>query len=130
MRRKHWQHAFELLRKAADLAPQIAGVRLNIGLAYYRQNDFRKAIPPFESVVHDAPDSFQARYLLGLCYFFVERYGDAASALEPLWTQASGQLNYLYVLGIAANKAGQADLEQRSLSHLVEVGRNSPELHL
>jgi tetratricopeptide (TPR) repeat protein len=81
-------------------------------------------------VVHDAPDSFQARYLLGLCYFFVERYGDAASTLEPLWSQASGQLNYLYVLGIAANKAGRADLEQRALSHLVEIGQNSPEFHL
>jgi len=105
-------------------------VRLNIGLVYYRQNDFRKAIPPFESVVRDAPDSFQARYLLGLCYFFVERYADAATTLEPLWSQASGQLNYLYVLGIAANKAGRADLEQRSLTHLIEVGQNSPEFHL
>ena len=44
--------------------------------------------------------------------------------------QASGQLNYLYVLGIAANKAGRADLEQRALSHLVEIGQNSPEFHL
>jgi tetratricopeptide (TPR) repeat protein len=130
MRRKQWQHALEMLHKAERLAPQIAGVRLNIGLVYYRQNDFRNAIPPFESVVHDAPDSFQARYLLGLCYFFVERYGEAATTLEPLWSQASGQLNYLYALGIAANKAGRADLEQRALSHLVEIGQNSPEFHL
>src|SRR5580704_15914829 len=130
MRRKQWPQALEMLHKAEHLAPQIAGIRLNIGLVYYRQNDFRNAIPPFESVVHDAPDSFQARYLLGLCYFFLERYGDAASTLEPLWSQASGQLNYLYVLGIAANKAGRADLEQRALSHLVEIGQNSPEFHL
>jgi len=123
MRRKQWPQALEMLRKAEHLAPQIAGIRLNIGLVYYRQNDFRNAIPPFESVVHDAPDSFQARYLLGLCFFFVERYGDAATTLEPLWSQASGQLNYLYVLGIAASKAGRADLEQRALSHLVEIGQ-------
>jgi tetratricopeptide (TPR) repeat protein len=130
MRRKQWQPALEMLRKAEHLAPQIAGVRLNIGLVYYRQNDFRNAIPPFESVVRDEPDSFQAGYLLGLCYFFVERYGDAASTLEPLWSQASGQLNYLYALGIAANKTGRANLEQRALSHLVEIGQNSPEFHL
>jgi tetratricopeptide (TPR) repeat protein len=130
MRRKQWQHALEMLHRAEHLAPQIPGVRLNIGLVYYRQNDFRGAIPPFESVVHDVPDSFQARYLLGLCYFFVERYNDAATAMEPLWSQASSQLNYLYVLGIAANKAGHPDLEQRALSHLVEIGENSPEFHL
>lgn len=130
MRRKQWTPALEMLHKAQHLAPEMAGVRLNIGLVYYRQNDFRKAIPPFESVVHDAPDSFQARYLLGLCYFFVARYGDAASTLEPLWSQASGQLNYLYVLGIAANKAGNSQLEERALSHLIEIGQNSPEFHL
>jgi tetratricopeptide (TPR) repeat protein len=130
MRRRQWPHALEMLRKAEHLAPQIAGIRLNIGLVYYRQNDFRDAIPPFESVVRDVPDSFQARYLLGLCYFFVERYDDAATVLEPLWSQASGQLNYLYVLGIAANKAGRAELEKRALGHLVEIGQNSPEFHL
>ena len=130
MRRKQWQHALEMLRKAEHLAPQTAGVRLNIGLVYYRQNDFQKAIPPFESVVRDLPNSFQARYLLGLCYFFLERYGDAATMLEPLWPEASSQLNYLYVLGIAANKAGRSDLEQRALTHLVEIGQNSPEFHL
>jgi tetratricopeptide (TPR) repeat protein len=130
MRRKQWQAALDMLQKAEDLAPQIDGIRLNIGLVYYRQNDFRDAIPPFESVVNDVPDTFQARYLLGLCYFFVERYGDAATTLEPLWSQASGQLNYLYVLGIAANKAGHADVEQRALAHLVEIGQNSPEFHL
>ena len=130
MRRKQWAQALDMLHKAQHLAPEMAGVRLNIGLVYYRQNDYRKAISPFESVVHDAPDSFQARYLLGLCYFFVERYGEAASTLEPLWPQASGQLNYLYVLGIAANKAGQSQLEQRALTHLIEIGQNSPEFHL
>ena len=51
----------------------VAGIRLNIGLAYYRQNEFLKAIPPFESVVRDQPDALQPRYLLGLCYFFAER---------------------------------------------------------
>jgi tetratricopeptide (TPR) repeat protein len=39
-------------------------------------------------------------------------------------------LNYLYVLGIAANKAKRSDLEQRSLARLVETGQNSPEFHL
>jgi Tfp pilus assembly protein PilF len=47
------------------MAPSVAGIRLNIGLAYFRQNDFASAIPPFESVVRDMPGSEQARYLLG-----------------------------------------------------------------
>jgi tetratricopeptide (TPR) repeat protein len=130
MRRKQWPQALEQLHKAEHLMPQVSGIRLNLGLVYYRQNQFRAAVGPFESVLRDTPDSYQARYLLGLCYFFTERYADAATMLEPLWPQASSQLNYLYVLGIAAGKSSRPDLEQRALGQLVETGQGSPELHL
>ena len=119
-----------MLHKAEHLAPRISGIRLNLGLAYYRQNNFHAAVAPFESVVHDVPDSYQARHLLGLCYFFTERYADAVAMLEPLWPQASSQLNYLYVLGIAAGKSARPDLEQRAFAALAENGQDSPELHL
>jgi tetratricopeptide (TPR) repeat protein len=130
MRHKQWSVALENLHKAERLAPEIAGIRLNIGLAYFRQNDFSGAIAPFESVLREQPDSLQARYLLGLCYFFTDRFANATDTLEPLWSEENNQLNYLYVLGIAAGKAGRSELEQRALGRLIEVGQNSPELHL
>jgi tetratricopeptide (TPR) repeat protein len=130
MRRKQWPKALDMLHKAERLAPSVAGIRLNEGLVYYRQNDYRSAIAPFASVVKQVPDSDQARYLLGLCYFFTEQYADATTTLEPLWPRASDQLNYLYVLGIAANKANRPELEQRALGRLVEIGQNSAEYHL
>ena len=64
MRRKQWDEALKMLHKAEQLMPQVAGIRLNIGLAYYRQNEFLQAIPSFESVVRDEPDALQPRYLL------------------------------------------------------------------
>jgi tetratricopeptide (TPR) repeat protein len=130
MRRKQWPEALEMLRKAEHLMPHEAGIRLNIGLAYYRQNEFLKAIPPFESVVHDQPDALQPRHLLGLCYFFSERWADAANTLEPLWTQESGQLSYLYVLSIAAHRAGRKELDEKATLQLVKAGEGSPEFHL
>jgi len=130
MRRKQWPQALEMLHKAEKLAPDIAGIRLNIGLAYFRQNDFLRAIRPFESVVQQSPDSYQARYLLGLCYFFNDRWTDAIGALEPLWGKASGQLNYLYVLEHAADKAKNPALEEKAAARLVEIGEGSPEFHL
>ncbi len=130
MRRKQWPQALSDLQRAERLAPEIAGIRLNIGLVYFRTNDFTAAIPSFESVVKQAPDSFQARYLLGLCYFFNDRWADAIGALEPLWDKASSQLNYLYVLDIAAYKAKSQALEDKAGTRLVEVGAGSPEFHL
>ena len=130
MRRKQWPQALDMLHKAEKLAPDVAGIRLNIGLAYFRQNDFLRAIRPFESVVQQSPDSYQARYLLGLCYFFNDRWTDAIGTLEPLWGRASDQLNYLYVLEHAADKAKNAALEEKAAARLVEIGEGSPEFHL
>ncbi len=130
MRRKEWGKALEALQQAKHLMPQVAGVRLNIGLAYYRQSEFLKAIPLFESVVRDQPDALQPRHLLGLCYFFGERWTDAANTLEPLWTQESTQLSYLYVLSIAAHRAGMKDVDEKATAQLVRVGEGSPEFHL
>ncbi|MGA3351240.1 MAG: tetratricopeptide repeat protein, partial [Candidatus Sulfotelmatobacter sp.] len=82
------------------------------------------------SVVRDQPDAVQPRHLLGLCYFFDERWADAALTLEPLWTQESAQLSYLYVLSIAAHRAGLKDLDEKATTQLVKIGDGSPEFHL
>jgi len=130
MRRKQWSKALEMLRQAEHLMPQVAGVRLNIGLAYFRQSDFLEAIPPFESVVREQPDAVQPRHLLGLCYFFVERWADASNTLEPLWSQESAKLSYLYVLSIAAHRAGRKEWDERATAQLVKIGEGSAEFHL
>jgi len=130
MRRKQWTKALDMLGEAERRMPQVPGIRLNIGLAYYRQNEFLKAIPSFESVVRDQPDSQQARHLLGLCYFFANRWADAVNMLEPLWAQESTKLSYLYVLSIAAHRAGLKDLDERATAQLVKTGDGSPEYHL
>jgi len=132
MRRKQWPQALEMLHKAEKLAPDVAGIRLNIGLVYYRQKNFLAAIEPFESVVGQRPESYQARYLLGLCYFFDGRWGDTVAMLEPLWEQVSAtdQLNYLYVLGRAAELSKNAALEEKAYARMAEVGQGSPEFRM
>lgn len=130
MRRREWKRALAELRIAERLAPGMTGIRLNIGLAYYRQSDFQHAIAPFESVLRDQPGSKQARYLLGLCYFFTERYAETVQTLEPLWAEESGNLSYLYVVAIAAGKAGKVELDQQATARLMEVGKDTAELHL
>jgi tetratricopeptide (TPR) repeat protein len=130
MRRKQWSTALEMLRKAEHLLPQVAGIRLNIGLAYYRQSQFLLAIPPFESVMREQPDALQPRYLLGQCYFFAERWADAADTLEPLWAQQSTQPLFLYMLSMSAHKAGKKELDEKAWAQLMQTGDGEPEFHL
>jgi len=107
MRRKDWDGALKLLKKAERLDAKMTGVRLNIGLVEFRRANYAAAIAPLASVLRDQPDSEQARYLLGLCQVLTERFDEAMATLEPLWPQRSEDVMYLYVLSIAANSAGR-----------------------
>ncbi len=130
MRRKDWDGALKLLKKAEQLDAKMAGIRLNIGLVEFRRENYAAAIAPLTSVLRDQPDSQQARYLLGLCQVLTQRYAEAVTTLEPLWTERSGDLMYLYVLGMAAHSGGNAELDEKALARMIELGGDSPELHL
>jgi tetratricopeptide (TPR) repeat protein len=130
MRRKDWDHAIGLLQKAEKLEPKMAGIRLNIGLVEYRRGNYAAAITPLASVVHDQPDSQQARYLLGLCEVFTKHYAEAVTALEPLWPEKSNDVLYLYLLDIAAQESGQKELDEKILNRMATVGQGIAEFHL
>ena len=130
MRRRQWNQALDELQRAKALDPATPGIRLNIGLAYFRQADYASAIPALQSVVKDQPALQQARYLLGLCYFLVDRYQECISALESLWPSSSGDLNYLYVVMVAAGKTGREDLANKASDRLLHAGEDSAELRL
>jgi tetratricopeptide (TPR) repeat protein len=130
MREKRWDDALVELRKAQSFSPHEPGIPLNIGLAHYRKNDFAAAIEPFSASLQLAPQSLQARYLLGLCYFFTNQYQQASDTLAPLWDRESTNPNYLYVLTIAAGKASNASLEKQAADRMLAIGENAPEFHL
>jgi tetratricopeptide (TPR) repeat protein len=129
IRDKKWDSALTMLQKAEKLNPAVAGIRLNIGLAEYRQGKFQEAILAFLSAIEGDATSDPARYLLGLCYFLTQDYGNAVSTLQGLEEVEWSDLNFLYVLAISAWEAKQPELEQRTMARLVEIGGNSPEFH-
>jgi tetratricopeptide (TPR) repeat protein len=130
MRRKEWDRAIMLLHKAEKLEPKMAGIRLNIGLVEYRQGNYAAAIAPLASVLRDQPDSQQARYLLGLCEVFMKKFAEAVKVLEPLWSEKSNDVLYLYLIDIAAVESGQKELDEKILSRMIAVGGGTPEFHL
>ncbi len=130
MREKRWNDALAELRSAQTISPDEPGVQLNLGLTFYRKNDFASAVEPFSTFLQKVPDSLQARYLLGLCYFFTDRYQEAGATLAPLWNQESTRLNYLYVLAIAASKSSNPVLQKQAFDQMLAIGQNSPEFHL
>ena len=130
MRRKQWDRAIQLLRKAEALDPKMAGIRLNIGLVEYHRGNYSAAIAPLASVLREEPGSEQARHLLGLCEVLSKRYAEAVKVLEPLWAQKSNDVAYLYLLDIAAVESGQKELDEKILKQMIAVGGKTAEYHL
>jgi tetratricopeptide (TPR) repeat protein len=130
MRRKNWDRALEDLTKALTRSPNTSGIRLNIGLVEFRRGNYQGAVPLFESVVRDDREATQPRYLLGLCQLFTEDYSAAAKTLEPLWPSMSHDVMYLYALDMAADKAGDKQLDEKATKQMVSVGGDTAEFHL
>ena len=86
---EHYNDAISFYRKALALDPNMAGLRLNLGLALFKGGELKEAIEVFTSLLKSAqPGSLEAQRLtalLGIAHYGV---GDLAAAV-PYLKQAS-----------------------------------------
>jgi predicted Zn-dependent protease len=112
--------AKKVLERAAELDPKLPTVRLNLGAAYWRQQDTAAAIAEWRKELRAHPGSFQAHYTLGAALALTSPASGEASpllrralALKPGNAMAPYQLAKL----IWRNSKGQEaiSLLQRSI---------------
>jgi tetratricopeptide (TPR) repeat protein len=130
MRRKDWAAATRALNQAARLAPSMTGVRLNLALIAFHQAKYEDAVPYLKTIVREQPTAVQPSYLLGLSYFFTQQYAPATTILHPLWSSLNNDLAYLYVVGLAADKARETQISEAAWGRLAEIGANTAQFHL
>ncbi len=110
------------------------GADLQLGLEYYRQDDFAKAVPYLEQAVGAEPatasSGIEARFLLGMSRFMMDDYTAAAQALEPIFQVERDNLDYLGVLGICYGRLRRSDDSARVFARLAKLGANTPQSHL
>jgi len=71
-------------KKAAQWDANISNLGKNLGQAAFRAQYYEEAIPGLSAAVKESPDAMALRAMLGISYFNVKRYGDAATAFYPL----------------------------------------------
>jgi tetratricopeptide (TPR) repeat protein len=131
MAEKNWAEAAEALEKLARLAPDVAEIQGNLGLAYYSQNLIFKATQAFEHALKRNPKMTQAKLLLGLCYAELGRNEEAMKILVPAFRDPSdGPISRLTGLGLLRTyTALRQHAEAATVAHEL-VGRypNDPEI--
>ncbi len=65
--------AQEYCEQALAVNPEYADAWRQVGLVYYQQGMYQKAVDAFESCVEFGSDSIYCRYVRGLAYYYLER---------------------------------------------------------
>lgn len=84
-RQEHFKEAIPLYRKALSLNPSMTGIRLNLGLAYFKSGAMTEAIQTFTPLLKaypaDSPEYMRVQTLIGLSHY---SRGDFAAAIPYL----------------------------------------------
>ncbi len=85
-RKGHYPQAIALYRKAMALQPSLPGLRLNMGLAYFKNSQFKEAIQMFAPLLKgEAAGSQEAQrltFLMGMSHYGLGEYKAAAADLK------------------------------------------------
>lgn len=94
--------------------PDISGLYKNLGQAAYRAGNYSEAARGLAKAVVENPKSPALRAILGMSYFQLQRYGDAATAFYPLGETGMRDPMAGYAWAYSLAKAGD-------MNHAAEV---------
>jgi tetratricopeptide (TPR) repeat protein len=83
---KDFNEAIRLYLTALAAAPDYINSQMNLSLAYIEMGRYADAVPYLESIARQPLEPVQdlkVRYMLGTCYFSMNKFDQAASALRP-----------------------------------------------
>jgi tetratricopeptide (TPR) repeat protein len=86
-RQEHFAAAIRFYRKAMALDPAMPDLRLNLGLAFFKDGDYKQAIQAFEPLLKAQPGDQRLTILMGMSHYGLREYAAAAPYLQ----QASGR---------------------------------------
>jgi tetratricopeptide (TPR) repeat protein len=86
-RREHYPEAIKYYRRAMALNPAMPGLRLNLGIAFFKAGDYQQAIQELEPLLKAQPENQQLAILIGMSHYGLKQFDKAT----PLLKIASGQ---------------------------------------
>ena len=101
-RQEHYTDAVAFYRKALLLNPEMPGLRLNMGLALFKDGEYKEAILLFEPMLNEqpasSPESQRLTLLLGMSYYGLGEYVAATPYLQRASAEDAQNLTLLLTL--------------------------------
>src|SRR4029078_4854284 len=108
-------------QRALKLNPGFAPAYNNLGLSYASRGMFAKAAGPLSKACELDPRNFRSHYNLGLVLIELQRYQDAAAALEGAHQLSPEQPDFLARLAYAALRAGRIAAARAAIAKLLKL---------
>src|SRR5260221_1793345 len=128
--RRDFRPAAKQFRLAANWNPHQQDVDYNLGLAYFRAEAYKDAVPPLETEVKTHPQNSRARWLLGLSYFKTSNYAKTSELLADVVTSESTNIDLYYALVFSLIKQGKTEFADQAIQRMAKVTGDSPQLQV
>jgi len=117
-----YDEAIAEYRAALTRAPGHLGIRRNLALAYAKSARLQEAISEIESWPEEQRRSLDVALLLADCYFRLGKEARTVAILSPHEGTAADHPGFLYLLGTARIRTGDASGGQRLVDRILRQG--------
>jgi tetratricopeptide (TPR) repeat protein len=122
--------AAEFFKQAAAWNPDLAGLDRNWGLASFRAEMYKDAVPPLERHLKTHPDDSISRQVLGLSYSMLENYAKVVEVYRPFLEDLPDDPGLLLAWGTALVRMRQSDAAEKIFQRLLEQNFDNASVHL
>ncbi len=115
---------------AKETDPTLTDVNFNLGLAFYKAEQYKDAIAPLAEELKTQPNHLGAKRFLGLSYFMLEDYAKASVLLGDVAASEPADVGLCYALALSLLKQNQPEAADRVIQRMVSIGGDTPQLHI
>ncbi|MBR1722817.1 MAG: tetratricopeptide repeat protein [Treponema sp.] len=112
------QEAFKGLSAAAQINPNDFEVNYYLGIAFYKNNDFEKAVPRFKKVVVVKPEATGINSPLGLSLYKAKHYKESLPYLKRALDENPENKEALFAMADSMNESGYGEKAMKVFMHL------------
>ncbi len=129
-RQQHYAQAIAFYRKAMALNPGLPGLRLNLGLAYFKDGQYKKALDLFTPLLKAAPNADETQrltVLIGMSHYGLGEYAAAAPYLKDASSRDAQNLPLLLTLAHSCLLSSQYPCVLDAFHRMVALNADSAE---
>jgi tetratricopeptide (TPR) repeat protein len=126
-KQQHYSEAISYYKRAMALNPRMPGLRLNLGLAYFKAGDYQHAVAELDPMLKMRPDDQQLTLLVAMSQYGLEHFREASPLLKRASEQDPQNPTLLLTLAHSCLLSNQYPCVMDAYHHLIALNAESAE---